>query len=237
MIVEPDIFTEIFDNHRTHEHSKFYLKREFLRLVNDIIKRNNLECITVLQGSKITILVKCKKRELSDLVIDDFTTILKNETRSYFGSSITIAIGRVVNEIKEIKSSYHEASDVFTYLRSANMRGKCMHFKELGFCELFLNKSFIGFSEGFAKFFLKSLIQSDIAGTAYLSTLESYFYNNCRIQQTADDLYIHPNTLRYRLERIKEISGFDFQSGEDRLNAHLAIKVLSYKMPELFQKK
>lgn len=236
-IIEPDNFPLMFESQGNHEHSKYHLKRGFLRLVNDIIKKSNLEGITILQGSKIAILIKCKKRNLYDLTVEKFTSPLKKATYDHFNSSITIAIGSVVDKIENIKRSYQEANDVFTFLRNTKKYGKCMSYKELGFYQLLLNKRLGEFSEEFAKYTLQPLIKSDFEkGTTYLPTLQRYLYNNCHLQATANDLYIHPNTLRYRLERIKDISGFDFQLEEDRLNLHLAIKVLSYVMPELFDR-
>lgn len=237
-IIEPDNFPLLFENQETHEHSKFYLKRGFQRLVNDIIQKSNLEGITILQGSKIAVLIKCKKRNDYDLIVERFTSLLKNATHDHFNSSITIAIGSIVNEIENIKRSYQEANDVFTFLRNTKKYGKCMSYKELGFYQLLLNKRFSKFYEEFAKHILQPLIKSDFEKkTTYLLTLQRYLYNNCHLQVTANDLYIHPNTLRYRLERIRDISGFKFQMEEERLNAHLAIKVLSYIMPEIFDRK
>ena len=236
-IIEPDNFPLMFENQKTHEHSKYHLKREFMRLVNDTIQKNNFEGITILQGSKVVLLIKCKKRNLFDLIVERLSSLLKDATNEYFNSDITIAIGSVVDEIKNIKRSYQEADDVFNFLRNTKKYGKCMSYKELGFYQLLLNKKFGESSEEFAKYILQPLIKSDFEkGTTYLPTLQRYLYNNCHLQATANDLYVHPNTLRYRLERIKDISEFDFQLEEDRLNLHLAIKVLSYKMPGLFDR-
>lgn len=234
LIIEPDNFPKMLDKKGIHEYSKYHLKRGFLRMVNDVIRKIDLEAVTVLQGSKIAILIRCKKKKLYDTIISRFTSLLKNETQNYFGSSITIAIGSIVDEIKDIKHSYQEANDVFYFLRNTNRYGECMSFKELGFHQLLFKKKY----EVFAKHVLQPLIDSDVKkGTTYLLTLEKYFHHNFHLKATADELYVHPNTLRYRLERIKEISKFDFELEEDRLNVHLAIKVLSYIMPEYFQNK
>jgi len=239
LVIEQDKFKTVSNEQKTHEYSKFHKVRSFVRLINDIIEKNYLECITISQGSRVIILANCKKRNSYDTFLNSFVSLLKKETWNYFGSSITIAIGSIVDEIKYIKRSYQEANDVFFYLKNSNKHGECMSYKELGFYQLMLlNKKFGEFSQEFAKYLLQPLIKSDFEkGTSYLFTLESYFSNNCNLQLASDNLFVHPNTLRYRLERIKEISGFDFQLAEDRLNVHLAIKVLSYTMPELFRKK
>jgi sugar diacid utilization regulator len=58
-----------------------------------------------------------------------------------------------------------------------------------------------------------------------LDTLEQYLRERRSIAQTARALYIHPNTLRQRLERIEKLSGLDL-AGEDLLSLELALKVV-----------
>lgn len=55
------------------------------------------------------------------------------------------------------------------------------------------------------------LIEYDIVNeTNFFQTLQQYFYNSFNIQRTAKALYIHRNTLTYRLQHIKELLKFDF---------------------------
>jgi carbohydrate diacid regulator len=57
----------------------------------------------------------------------------------------------------------------------------------------------------------------------YADTLEAFFKNNLNIQQTADDLYLHRNTLNYRLQKIQEETGYDPKLFKDALTLQLAI--------------
>jgi purine catabolism regulator len=58
-----------------------------------------------------------------------------------------------------------------------------------------------------------------------LATLDEYFAHNGNLSQTAGALFIHRNTLTYRMERIAEISGLDFDNPDTRLAAQLALRI------------
>ena len=62
-------------------------------------------------------------------------------------------------------------------------------------------------------------------GRELLLTLESYFEHNGNMTQTAEALFIHRNTLIYRLERIAEIADLDMDKPQTRLAAHLALHI------------
>jgi carbohydrate diacid regulator len=57
----------------------------------------------------------------------------------------------------------------------------------------------------------------------YADTLETFFKNNLNIQQTAEDLFIHRNTLIYRLSKIKKETGYDPKRFKDALTLQLAL--------------
>ncbi len=58
-----------------------------------------------------------------------------------------------------------------------------------------------------------------------LDTINAYFEHHGNVSQTAEDLFIHRNTLVYRLERIQELTGQDLDSADMRLSMHLALKL------------
>ena len=63
----------------------------------------------------------------------------------------------------------------------------------------------------------------------YLPTLRAYFDTNCDLQRTATRLHIHRNTLRYRLGRIRELSGLDLANPIHRLAADLQLRVHDFE--------
>ncbi|MNH36488.1 Purine catabolism regulatory protein [compost metagenome] len=61
--------------------------------------------------------------------------------------------------------------------------------------------------------------------TSYINTLEGYFNNNQNLGKTAKAMFIHRNTLIYRIEKIKEILNTDLKNAEEILQIQLALKV------------
>jgi len=62
-------------------------------------------------------------------------------------------------------------------------------------------------------------------GTPYLETLATYLQECCRSQACADVMGVHVTTLRYRLARIQELFGINFETSEQRFAIDLAIRL------------
>jgi len=77
--------------------------------------------------------------------------------------------------------------------------------------------------------YLTKLIKYDKGNsTEWLDTLGVYLEEGGSIQQAAKRLFIHPNTMSYRVKRIKEILGIDLQDQEVQLNLLAAYKICKY---------
>jgi len=61
--------------------------------------------------------------------------------------------------------------------------------------------------------------------SSMVETIVAYFNHHANVSQTADDLFIHRNTLLYRLERIQELTGQDLNQSDTRLALQLALKL------------
>ena len=74
---------------------------------------------------------------------------------------------------------------------------------------------------------LGSLMEYDAEqGTDYVHILEAYFDNECNILNTSKVLYCHKNTLSYKLNKIREILGYDILTNENRTKIMLSIYIL-----------
>ena len=73
---------------------------------------------------------------------------------------------------------------------------------------------------------LKELFKDEENSPVYIDTLESFFQNNADINRTAEQLYIHPNTLRKRLKKLETILSIDFNKLDDLLEIYVALKIM-----------
>jgi hypothetical protein len=97
---------------------------------------------------------------------------------------------------------------------------------DLGLCRILGPGNEYQELEAFVREWLGPLIDYDGRHrTALVETLSRYFDCGGNYAETAESLAIHRSTLRYRLQRIREISGHDLTNVEDRLNLQVATRV------------
>ena len=65
-----------------------------------------------------------------------------------------------------------------------------------------------------------------------IRTLRAFFDADCSQRVAAERLFIHHKTLRYRLERIKQLTGLDLSRHDDRMRADFALRLLQLDAPE-----
>ena len=62
-----------------------------------------------------------------------------------------------------------------------------------------------------------------------IESIDCYLKHDCNIQSAARELFIHPNTLRYRIKKAGKISGLDLTDNDTKLELQLAIKLYKYQ--------
>jgi len=158
---------------------------------------------------------------LADAVIHNSEELL--------GTKVYIGVGRVAYEPKLIKQSYLEALAALRALPQFSDKQSILSFEDMGIFRLLSKAREQDELINFAQELLQPLINYDNENNTFLlPSLKLYLDANCSIQKTAKKSYLHPNTLLYRLKRIQEITGFDLNDSEDRLNLQIALRVLQF---------
>lgn len=140
--------------------------------------------------------------------------------------NVRIAFGTIVGELKDVSRSYKEAQIALEVGRVFYADKNILAYNELGIgrlihqlpvslCEMFLREVFD--QEGAAKFEEEEL-----------TTVYTFFDNNLNISETARQLYIHRNTLVYRLEKIQKKTGLDVRVFDDALTFKIAMMVAEH---------
>ena len=139
---------------------------------------------------------------------------------------VRVSYGTIVNELKEVSRSYKEASMALEVGRVFYVEKNLLAYNELGIgrlihqlpqslCEMFLQEVFNG----------KMVEQFE---EEELLTVYTFFENNLNISETARQLYVHRNTLVYRLEKIQKKTGLDVRTFDDALMFKIALMVESH---------
>ena len=147
---------------------------------------------------------------------------LKNELRI----KTVIGIGTVADHLRELADSYKDAQTAIEVGKVFDNEKSIMNYENLGIgrliyqlpttlCEIFL-------SEVFKKNSIDSLDQET------LFTINKFFENNLNVSETSRKLFVHRNTLVYRLEKIKKLTGLDLRQFDHAIVFKVALMVRKY---------
>ena len=89
-------------------------------------------------------------------------------------------------------------------------------------------REFAGFGADLIKEVFGDQIPEILEDEEAMSTISKFFENNLNISETARQLYVHRNTLVYRLERIENAIGLDIRKFDDAMTFRIAIMVLAH---------
>ncbi|MCI9340386.1 MAG: PucR family transcriptional regulator [Dorea sp.] len=139
---------------------------------------------------------------------------------------VLIAYGTIVNDIKEVSKSYKEAKlaldvgkiffgerNVIAY--STLGIGRLIYQLPIPLCKMFIREIFEGKSP-------------DDFDEETLTTINKFFENNLNVSETSRQLYIHRNTLVYRLDKLQKSTGLDLRVFEDAITFKIALMVVRY---------
>ena len=178
---------------------------------------NELEKVRGLLGSKSRDFITALNRT-AEVILNLFHDSEEQEIR--------IAYGTIVNEIKEVSRSYKEA-------RMASDVGK-IFFEErnvVAYSTLGIGRLIYQLPIPLCKMFIKEIFDGkspDEFDEETLSTINKFFENSLNVSETSRQLYIHRNTLVYRLDKLQKSTGLDLRVFEDAITFKIALMVVKY---------
>lgn len=150
-------------------------------------------------------------------------TILQAAQAEFPRAHLALGIGQPVARLLDVRASYRQAAQAMN-LEQRLRHNKPQVYASLGVYRLLLPLAETGELRAFAEQVLGKLLRQENDKVHLLETLRAYFQNRSNVMKTARALYIHRNTLLYRLERIRELGGFDLDDAETRLMLQLALR-------------
>lgn len=166
-----------------------------------------------------TILLQSSKEDLVDRLTSYREVLLKT-----LKLDISFFVGNVVQDINSIKYSFREAQEAMQFGQSKDDKNFIKYYQQINTFNLLhlLPKNQI---ENFVSNTLKSLAYPKDETTIDLrDTLKTFLDLNCNITDTANALFIHRNTVKYRIERCIEILGQDIYDPEYSLKLRLSLE-------------
>lgn len=152
---------------------------------------------------------------------------LVREINALVNKQPIIIIGPVCEDIHEYQNAYHVLHRAAELCINLQKRG-VIHSKELSPYLWIVSSMHASNRQRFIDQMIGPLFSYDAKHkTNLVATLREFLANNCRLQYTANQLGIHVSTLRYRLERIQQVTGWDLDDPEIRFSLDLALRLHS----------
>lgn len=140
---------------------------------------------------------------------------------------IRVGYGNVVTQIQELSSSFQEAKMALQVGRIFYAEKDTISYGKLGIGRLIYQLP-MSLCDMFIKEVFGDTIPEILEDEEAMSTISKFFENNLNISETARQLYVHRNTLVYRLERIEKAIGLDIRKFDDAMTFRIAVMVLAH---------
>lgn len=206
---------------------KFHSKSDVLSfdMVQNIFPDKNKDYV-ISTGETDIVLVKEVKPGTDIKEIEKIAKNIADTLNAEFYVKVSIGIGTVVDNIKDLARSYKEAQVAFEVGKVFDTEKNIISYENLGIgrliyqlpttlCEMFLQEVFKNGS-------LDSLDRET------LMTIQAFFENNLNVSETSRKLFVHRNTLVYRLEKIRKLTGLDLREFDHAITFKVALMVKRY---------
>ena len=196
-----------------------------LETVRSLFSTKTKDFITAVDEKNIILVKEVKPGETYDDLEKTATSIVDMlNTESL--TRVSVAFGTIVNEIKDVSRSYKEAKMALDvgkiFYSSKNVVaysklgiGRLIYQLPLPLCRMFIKEIFDGKSP-------------DEFDEETLTTINKFFENSLNVSETSRQLYIHRNTLVYRLDKLQKSTGLDLRVFEDAITFKIALMVVKY---------
>lgn len=196
-----------------------------LESVSSLFSGRSRDFVTAVDGRNIIVVKELREgegyEELDRVAEEILSGLLREEI-----TDVSIAYGTIVNEIKEVSRSYKEAKmaldvgkifyrdqSIVAYGRLGI--GRLIYQLPIPLCKMFIQEIFEGKNP-------------DDFDEETLQTINKFFENSLNVSETSRQLYIHRNTLVYRLDKLQKTTGLDLRIFEDAITFKIALMVVKY---------
>lgn len=160
-------------------------------------------------------------------VLEDIANSLVDSIHMEAMVKVRVGYGNVVTQIPELSSSFQEAKMALQVGRIFYAEKDTISYSKLGIGRLIYQLP-MSLCDMFIKEVFGDTIPDILEDEEAMSTIGKFFENNLNVSETARQLYVHRNTLVYRLERIEKAIGLDIRKFDDAMTFRIAVMVLAH---------
>ena len=196
-----------------------------LETVRNIFSAKSKDFITAVDEKNIILVKEVKANESYD-DMNKTAKVIVDMLNTEAMSTVHVAYGTIVNEIKEVSRSYKEAKMALDVGKIFYGNRNIIAYSNLGIGRLIYKLPI-----PLCKMFIKEIFDNkspDEFDEETLVTINKFFENSLNVSETSRQLYIHRNTLVYRLDKLQKSTGLDLRVFEDAITFKIALMVVKY---------
>lgn len=151
---------------------------------------------------------------------------VESTLQSELGIKVGIGVGTIVGHIRELARAYKEAQVAIEVGKIFDTEKSIINYENLGIGRLIYQLPI-----PLCQMFMREVFGKQLPDTfddETLTTINKFFENNLNVSETSRQLYVHRNTLVYRLEKLQKSTGLDIRVFDDALTFKIAMMVVSY---------
>lgn len=196
-----------------------------MELLGSLYSPQSGDFITAVDESNVILIKSLEPGEGYEAVEQTANTIVDMMNTEAM-MNVRVAYGTIVQELKDVSKSYKEASmaldvgKIFYVEKKVNAYGRLgigrlIYQLPVNLCKIYIDEIF-GEND-----------PSDFDEET-LTTVNKFFENNLNVSETSRQLFVHRNTLVYRLEKLQKSTGLDVRTFDDALTFKIAMMVVNY---------
>lgn len=201
------------------------IKLTFRKIVQGILEKYALKLPTIDYEDEIIFFYRAEENSGSRLekALKDIQETIKTRVN---GLSVSVGIGNAYEDLKMMKQSLKEAQLAIESGKCQGLNNTIRNYKDTGIYRLLFNIENREVLKNYCSDILGPILENNKGKEVLLTEiLEMYLSENCNLTNTADKLFMHRNTLKYRIKKIEEALECDLRNFEECMKLKIAISI------------
>ena len=196
-----------------------------VEIVRSIFPAKTKDFVTAVDEHSIILVKELREKETME-DIEKIAKMISDTLNAETNSKVYISIGTIVSDLKDVSRSYKEAKMALEVGKIFEGDKRIVNYEKLGIGRLIYQLP-LPLCRMFIKEVLHGLTMDDFDEET-LATVNKFFENNLNVSETSRQLYIHRNTLVYRLDKLQKMTGLDLRNFDDAIIFKITLMVSKY---------
>lgn len=200
------------------------IKINFRKTVQDILDKHALKVPIIDKDDAVIFFIRSEENCMNrlDKALKEIQLATKNRMD---GMSVSVGIGNSYKDLKMMKQSLNEAELAINSAKCQGLDGTITRYKDIGIYSILFSVENRSILENYFSEVLGPISSSDSKDNNLVEILEMYLNENCNITVTAEKLFLHRNTLKYKIKKIEELLNCDLRNFNDCIKVKIALDI------------